>query len=464
MKILFYMRAVRQLRPYKSVISELSKRGHSILVVFDPREKEKFSTETVDIYKKQTPNFEYVFGPKRRGKWRKKINYPARELLTYRRYLNIKNQAPFYRERWLNFLPTTIQKLIRNVPAANSVIKSNVFESLLKMIEILTPPVKDISRQIKDYAPDVVLIAYRNLPSRALDLEYLKTAKKLSIPTVIPLLSWDTLTTKGLIQIEPDMLLVWNDEQVEEAVEHHNLPKNKIKIVGAFQFDNWLSGMKPSQNRDEFCRRYGLEPRSPIILYLGFSYSGKDVRLKNGHGPSVVETLRKSFDSSRDERLKDMQIIVRPHPMHTEAFRDMNIRGAVAIPKENTLMNTPKDYQLFYDCVHHSICGAGINTTAIIDISIQLKPAIVLHFAEYRSVQSGSHFKRFLKTGAVAVADTPEIFASTVSGFLDGKDPQKNQRIQYMRTYIRPRDIKKLAAEFAADEIESLLAKRHPVS
>jgi len=71
---------------------------------------------------------------------------------------------------------------------------------------------------------------------------------------------------------------------------------------------------------------------------------------------------------------------------------------------------------------------------------------------------------KFLKTGAVAVADTPEIFASTVSGFLDGKDPQKNQRIQYMRTYIRPRDIKKLAAEFAADEIESLLAKRHPVS
>jgi len=460
MKILFYMRAIRQLRPYKSIITALSKNGHDVHVVFDPREKKKFSTDTVEAYKKETRGFTYEFGFLRKGLI-KKILFPAREIRTYRRYLSIQGQAPFYRDRWVNFLPTIIRGAIKTFPAiTNGLIRTGLCDKTMRLIERLTPPVSAIVSQIQDVKPDVVLIAYRNLPSRALDLEYLKAAKHLGIPTVIPLLSWDTLTTKGLIQIEPDLLLVWNDEQVAETIEHHHIPKEKIETVGAFQFDNWLSGMKPSKTREEFCQEHGFDPKKPIMLYLGFSYSGKDKRLKDGHGPVVVEMLRKALDTHADTRLKDMQIIARPHPMHTEAFRDMHIHNAVAIPKENALMNTLADYQLLYDCVYHSICGAAINTTAIIDISIQMKPAIVLRFEEFRAVQGGTHFKKFLATGAVAVANTPKEFASLVSGYLDARDPNKEQRVAYFRTYIRPRGDTTRAGEVATERIESLVKRK----
>src|SRR3989344_3324984 len=115
MRVLFYMRAIRQLRPYKSIITALSNRGHSVRVVFDPREKKKFSTDTVELCKKETPNFDYEFGH-RRLDFTRKIVFPARELLSYRRYLLVKGQAEFYKNRWIAFLPRLVQKALKNFP------------------------------------------------------------------------------------------------------------------------------------------------------------------------------------------------------------------------------------------------------------------------------------------------------------------------------------------------------------
>lgn len=457
MRILFFTRSVSQFRPYRSIVRALSARGHTVRAVFDPRYRRRSSFDSVARFQDSTPGFSYTFGCRRHGFW-KKIIFTARELRSYRRYLLVPKQAAFYRERWVQFLPLPLRAFVCIFPRASAaLIKSGWCGTALVFLEKMTPPLACVVKMMRNEKPDAVVVGYRNLPSRALDLEYLKAAKALTIPTVIPLLGWDTLTTKGLIQIIPDRVLVWNEDQVAELAEHHGITGSRVRVVGAYQFDFWLARTTPSLDRAAFCARWNLRPKDPLLLYFGFSYSGKDLRLKDGHGPSVVEGLRRALDESGDARLARTQILVRPHPMHTDAFRNMSVRDATVMLAENTLMSTPEDVGLLYDTVYHALCAAAINTTAIIDAVIQNKPGIILNWDEYKSVQGSTHFRQFMNTGAVAVSHTPKEFAQCIRALLDGRDESRATREAFFRSFIRPCGAARPAGEVAADEIEALV-------
>ena len=59
--------------------------------------------------------------------------------------------------------------------------------------------------------------------------------------------------------------------QVEEAVRLHKIPQERVVPVGAHSFDHWF-GWEPSPNRKEFAKRMRLDPKRPLVLYLGSSY------------------------------------------------------------------------------------------------------------------------------------------------------------------------------------------------
>ena len=85
---------------------------------------------------------------------------------------------------------------------------------------------------------------------------------------VLAVASWDNLTNKGLIQICPDRVLVWNALQEREAVEMHGIPAERVRKTGAQLYDHWFE-MKPSFSRADFCAHAGgLDPDEPIVLYL----------------------------------------------------------------------------------------------------------------------------------------------------------------------------------------------------
>lgn len=70
------------------------------------------------------------------------------------------------------------------------------------------------------------------------EVEYVKAANAIKIPTVVHVLSWDNLTTKGLCHIIPNLTLVWNEIQSQEAITIHEVPDDKILITGSLFFTN----------------------------------------------------------------------------------------------------------------------------------------------------------------------------------------------------------------------------------
>ena len=53
-------------------------------------------------------------------------------------------------------------------------------------------------------------------------VDYVKAAQRLGIRSALPVLSWDNLTNKGLIRVQPDRVYVWNEAQKAEAVAMHD--------------------------------------------------------------------------------------------------------------------------------------------------------------------------------------------------------------------------------------------------
>jgi hypothetical protein len=62
------------------------------------------------------------------------------------------------------------------------------------------------------------------------------SAKLSRIPSVGTVSSWDNLTIKGLLRDKFDKYIVWGEGKLDEAVELHSVPIEKIKVVGPYPF------------------------------------------------------------------------------------------------------------------------------------------------------------------------------------------------------------------------------------
>lgn len=274
MHILFVIRSTRTFHYHRSIIESLIKRGHTVRALFDYEwSKTKVGAlDIVEAFKKEFPRFEYGWALQRNDWW-KRILFPAREIRSYRRYLLVRGQSEYYKERWMKYIPYKLKLLICWFPFLDALIRTRAVGALLAWIEQAAPGDAWIKQFLQAEKPDGVVASPVNARHSSADLEYIKAAKALGILTAAQVISWDNLTTKGIFHIMPDLLLVWNKTQVREAEEHHGMPESRIRITGAPVFDEWFVPRRPSKTREAFCAEWKLDPNQPILLYLGFKWS-----------------------------------------------------------------------------------------------------------------------------------------------------------------------------------------------
>ncbi len=451
--ILFVIRSVGQMHHYKSIAYALARRGYKLQLLFDKRWSKGDTLEPVETLIKQFPNVSWKWAISRTDWWRKVLFY-FREIRSFRRYLIVtreKQQSTFYRDRYEGYLPKSFQRILK-IPFMRNIVASRFFGDVLMFVEWLVPSYRPIVEHVQRFKPDIVIAGPTNLRFSSADLEYLKAASRLHIKTAVPVVSWDNLTTKGFLHIWPDVLLSWNEVQREEARVHQFFPPSRVRIIGAPIFD-WTFDAKLSRSREDFCCEFGLNSEYPILLYLGSSSNMAEDETW------LVCTLRETLNKADDARVKNVQIVVRPHPANYGIYEKLQMPGIFVVPKKGSLPDVPEASKLFFDSVYHAIAVViGANTTAVIDSTVLGKPAVAYLNDKYRKTQAETtHFQQLLDANIFELVKTPQEFLKSISLFIDGKDPHEKERQAYLKRYIRPYGMETPAGEIAAREVDRML-------
>jgi hypothetical protein len=471
MKILFHVNLRTMLRHFDSVILELARRGHEVRIASPAGRKDIEPPPALAA----NPRVTFVHAPNGRSdRWADRI-LQLRVLRDYLRYLERRfDRAPKLRARAVRKLAAVMTDEERSHLVAfcahctgrlvdddvGVVLRTglskrgfNNLRSLLALMEDTIPSDAGLDAFLREEQPDVLVVTpLIKVSSRQPD--FVKSARALGIPVTFPVFSWDNLSTKGLVHVQPDSVIVWNDRQRLEAIEMHDVPAERIVVAGAPRFDEFFA-MRPSTSRDEFCAQHGLDARAPIISYLCSS------QFVAGHEFEFVQTW--AAEVRQAPSLSGCNLLIRPHPREQKSWKHYVSplpRVAVAMPQG---INAD---QTLFDTVWHSAAVVGLNTSAELEAGIVGRPVFTILAPESAEGQRGTlHFDYLLKEhgGFVELAadfDTHrQQLASAIAGGTD---------IAAIRTFIagflRPQGVDRPAAPITADAIEAVRSMVTPVA
>jgi hypothetical protein len=319
-------------------------------------------------------------------------------------------------------------------------------------LEDAIPTSSAIDDYVRALAPDVVL-ATGTFRFVANEVDYLKSARRLGIPTGIFVASWDNLVNKGALKFVPERVFVWNDVQVRDAVDLHDIPRDRIRATGAHVFDSWFV-RRPSQTREEYLARLGLDPSRPFLVYLCSS------TLVAPEGEvAFVRRWIEAVRSSSNERLRTMNIVVRPHPGGDEYWSDVDLgfENAAVWPRKGVRPVAEAARVEFFDTLNLSAAVVGINTTAMIEAAVVGKSVLTILLPEFNQ-ESTVHFHFLLAEngGFLHVAKDLEEHVGQLAAVLDEDAVGAERRRRFVESFVRPAGVDRPAATVAAEAIEEL--------
>jgi hypothetical protein len=470
MKVLFVMFRPKFVNTYEPALRLLAERGHRIHFAFSmgpsSSRRKRFDAEPMQLLARDFPDAvtwdEHAPERDERDGWSGIAN-GIRVLGDYWRYLHPRYaDAPLLRRRVAGHARQYLERalpapLARAAWAVVSAVsrrpRAGLSDALLRLsrdLERAVPPSRRIDDYLQDVAPDVVLVT--PLVDVASDQpEFLKSAASLGIPSGICVNSWDNLTNKGVIRADADAVFVWNDAQRREAVTLHGVPEDRVVVTGAQKFDEWFR-RSPTLDAGAFAAKVGLRSAAPYVLYVGSSrFIAAD----------EVQFVRRWLDALRrsgDAWLRDVPVLVRPHPENGAMWRgvDLSGYGDVAVyPPEGDEVSSDEARADFFDSLYHSAAVVGINTSAMIEAAIVGKHVYSILADEFRDTQEGTlHFRYLLREngGILRVAGSLD---EHVRQLADGAS-SPGDALAFVESFVRPHGLDAAAAPIVADAIEAL--------
>jgi hypothetical protein len=459
MKILFVLLHPGHTRFYLGTIKLLVERGHQVHLGFNHSQfpdRQKDINADIDLtgLSKGYQSITYDTAPIREDIWHL-FAWGIRTVQDYLRYFNpIYENSPKLKGRIEEQIPTVIRSIVSNlIGNGRNYNRIKTLMKLLKFLETVIPDAKQINQFIKQVNPDVLLVSPL-VDFGSYQVDYIKNAKHLGIINALCVGSWDNLTNKGLIRVEPDKVIVWNEIQKDEAINLHEIDPSRVVVTGAQVFDDWFV-RKPSTTYEEFCKAVGLDYRKPFVLYLcssPFIASKKEV--------NFVEEWIKSTRNSPYENLNQVGILIRPHPIITKQWEnaDFSRYGNVAIwPRKGAMAISDDAKTEFFDSIYHCKATIGINTSALIEAGIIGRPVYTILAPEFYDTQEGTiHFHYLVKGGLLHISkDFKEHFEQL------GQALKENTEIparlnEFIRNFIRPKGINLPCTPILANAIEEL--------
>jgi hypothetical protein len=449
------MRAANYDRHFEAALRELLARGHAVHVALDVRKRgEAGSTELFDRLRCEGRELTYGLAPGRRRVTWLHFGTKVRLAIDFLRYLGpalADVEAPALRAR--ERAPRLVRAAV-SLPGLRHPRAVRPLDRALRAIERVLPIDPGVVKLLEEVRSDAVLVTpLVGLGSRQGD--YIREARRRGIPSALLVASWDNLTNKGIVRDRPDLTVVWNDDQVRECVELHGLDRDSVEAVGAHTYDHWFR-WEPSTTRGEFCTRLGFRPDRPIVLYVCSS------RFIAPREAEFVARWIRALRESPDERLREANVLVRPHPANAEIWDGEDLGGlgpATVWPRDAAAPRSDAHKSDYFDSIFHAAAVVGLNTSALIETAIVGRPVLTLTTQEFRGTQTGTrHFHYLADGGPLLVARSFEEHATQLTQCLEDGGAAARRCAAFVDRFVRPYGRDVAAAPMLADAVERLAA------
>ena len=288
-----------------------------------------------------------------------------------------------------------------------------------------------VARQLKELRPSLVVST--SCVFNEDELPYLIIAQDQSIPTLGCILSFDNLTTRGILPTF-DYYAVWNQRMKEQLLRFYpDLFASQIHITGTPQFDFHVR-QEFRLSRETTLKRLGLSSNERYIVYAA------NHSVHNLTEPELVKDLARHCE--RSENLNAHRLVVRPHPLDNSdrwiplvGYRNRVVVSRLS--KKHSIFSDVDDQSLLVSTLLHSDVCLNIASTMSLDAALVGTPVVCVAFSGCRGsgedriakeAYQREHYLPIAKSGGVRLAKDMEQLMAEIWAYVKDRKRDSKER------------------------------------
>jgi CDP-Glycerol:Poly(glycerophosphate) glycerophosphotransferase len=233
-------------------------------------------------------------------------------------------------------------------------------------------------------------------------MPFLTAARRLRVPVVGYVASWDHAVGKGVVSPHLDRYVVQNETMREDLRRYHGIGPERVVVTGWPQTDVYHRRHSRAEY-EALLQRLGLDPARPAVLYAGNTPTNQPYE-----GNLVRRLVGWWADSGAQERF---QLLFRPHPRDNQVAE----RFGAALGRPGAAVQ-PASYTDFADLatlLQHVACVVANGGTIVLDGVVNDRPSVCITFDEGAPAGErwadlnlgGEHYRELINSDAIYRAD-----------------------------------------------------------
>ena len=262
--------------------------------------------------------------------------------------------------------------------------------------------------------------------------QFLTAARRLSLPVVAYVFSWDHTVGKGVISPHCARYIVQNRTMEDDLSRYHDIDPGRVVVTGWPQSDVFHR-RRPRSDYDALLSASGLDPARPVVLFMGNTptnapYEGR-----------LVERLVGWWDVVARERF---QLLFRPHPRD----REWEERYEPARGRDGTHVQEPSftDLQQLTVLLQHVDVAVANAGTVLLDALVNGRPAVCVLYDEGAPPGEswaaknvlGKHYEELVASGAFYRAESFDELVAGIEQALAQPDELADARRRVVREVV----------------------------
>lgn len=226
---------------------------------------------------------------------------------------------------------------------------------------------EQLLRRMRDECAGVVLTN----PQTQASTPFLAAARRLALPAVGYIASWDHPVGKGIVSPYLDVYIVQNETMQDDLERYHAIDPARVTVTGWPQTDVYHR-RRPRRQYEALLARLGLPVDRPVVLYAGNSPHNMP------YEPNLVARLVTWWhESGARERFS---LLFRPHP-YDDQVQD-RFKAALVDPDAVVQERSWTDLEDLAVLLQHVDCVVANAGTILLEALVNDRPAVCVTFDE----------------------------------------------------------------------------------